>query len=266
MMVIGLIKIEDFLSMAYRGEEKVIDFSNVVLALSGGFYLFIVLFTQEFYISNLGIKIKKGILGKLYSIDFKSIKLAILYKGGKSISYSGLKVVCSNGKIVTTGNNYSDSSIQEAVQLLEQKNIKVFTDAKEAFEAADAVMNDNSVVVCDSDSQYRHYLIACLPLILSLILYLGVTVNKNCGNQKDIAIDTTILSKKIDNGKSGKTDKILVVINGHEEWFPVKHDFYMKSYSGERLKMYYKKGSLQIDYNVQFLPADDGNEYKQMNL
>lgn len=270
-IIIGLIKIVNVLlipSAAYHHEYTVIGFSLGAFLFFIFFYFGKDKFSQKFYISNLGIKIKKGISGKLYSIDFKNIKLAVTYKDGKESSYSGLQIFCSNGQVVNTGVGYTNSSIKEAVQLLEQKNIKVFSDAKEAGVAADAIMNDNSCLTCNSEDQYSHYLVVYLPLILSLSLFLGTIINANYGNQQDIAIDVTILSKEIyrDKQQKIKGGEILVTVNGQEERFNVNYDFFMKSYSGEQLKMSYKRGSFDIDYNYQFVVTDNGSADGQMNL
>jgi hypothetical protein len=256
-VVFGLLTVYDFFSdprEAYHGEDSVLTFCLCGLGFSLFFYLCKTGFVRDFYITEDGVILRQGLSGKWYTINFKKIAVVAAYKFKGS---KGLKIFCRNQKVFNLGTGYKNSSIDSAIELLENQHIRVYEKIKDAKKAAAGyVMEETANLEQSGDltNIYLHYCVTFLPIFIVAYMLAGVMINKHYGTQEEIAMYGTVADKEISYNKQKKVTggKILLRNAQSEERFPVNSSFILQAYIGERLKVHYKKGSLGLGYGVTF--------------
>lgn len=259
--------------VSYHPDEELFMWGKVFILWSCLFPLYKNLFVQQFYITETGLRLRKGFSGKWYQIDFDKIA-AITVNLEKSGRYriDILIIVCQN-HILFPIMHYTNSSIAKAVELLEKKNIPVYQNIVDAKQSA---INYTPGTIQEFEQpggkplhRYLHYCAAVLPLFAAIFLFSSGFINEHCGTQVDKVFYGTITRIDSSGGKTwleinkfpssvganvqqreGNTDNNAVLM--HDESFPVRSDVSLQLHTDDQVEVHYTRGCLGLDYGITY--------------
>ncbi|MHC1686041.1 MAG: hypothetical protein AB6733_24450 [Clostridiaceae bacterium] len=204
-------------------------------------------------ISDFFIKIRRGALGKTYTIA----KSAIIAKQSVCMSIKGrdtCKVIfyLKNGKKISTGdlNCYLEdfNNIDKVFKFKRFSDLKLSKLDKANLKTVE--LNENDYV---TKTNYLFRSLTFVPLILSIVVAILLFSGFNSiGSNDNFLINGTVVNKKAEENKKSIHYEITVQSNTTYYDIDVSKNIYLFCYVNENITIKGNRGRLGIPYNIYF--------------